>query len=695
MKLQVSVRASLRAAILVLSLLALLASGFVILQEREHYARAEESLRYLDAFAGGLATLHHLNVERGALNAALRAPQAASQAELEGFQRQIANTDTALSAIREGLREEDAALRERLAETVQALARVRQETLRQIAQGPEARTASVVGAYTPEMMRINDLVMNVSTSLALTLKQLAPVTGVYVDMAFDALNLRDATGRRTTLMVNTVASGGPMSAADMDLWLNLQGRIELFWDNIRAASQSLGNRPIENAVRDVERVYMGEIGAMFADLFASARGDANYALGVAEMRTRNNAALATLVNMREVPLEEAKGVAEANRAAALERLVVTGLGMTVVLVIALVIILAFERRVSRPLATLTARILGLARGDNDSAVEGVERGDEIGSIAQSLEVLRQNARKAEQQAQAMRQMEEDQKRRTEEERLRIAEQFEAQVGGVVKALVGMADLFGQRAQLMLQAAETTSLQATTVSSAAEQTARNVDSVAAASEELAASSSEIGTLIARATSLTATAVADADGATGKVESLNEAARRIGEVADLIGSIANQTNLLALNATIEAARAGEAGKGFAVVASEVKALATQTAKATEEISSQILAVQQATGETSQAITGISSRIGTIDEISASIASAVEEQGAATQEIARNMSEASAGASEVSGTIGSMRTASSETREAAEEVSTQAAELRHQVEQLQIHVTAFLDGIRQRSA
>jgi methyl-accepting chemotaxis protein len=247
------------------------------------------------------------------------------------------------------------------------------------------------------------------------------------------------------------------------------------------------------------------------------------------------------------------------------------------------------------------------------------------------------------------------------------------------------------AQSLTTTAEETSRQSTAVAGASEEATTNVQTVAAAAEELASSIAEIGRQVSDAAKAAGEAVDEAKATNETVAGLVAAAQKIGDVVQLINDIASQTNLLALNATIEAARAGEAGKGFAVVASEVKTLASQTAKATEEIAAQIHAMQSVTDDAATAIRRIGEKIGGINEIAASIASAVEEQGAATQEIARNVQEAAKGTQEVSSNIGGVNQAAAETGQSAGHVSEAARQLSLQSEALKSQIDEFLSKVK----
>jgi methyl-accepting chemotaxis protein len=285
--------------------------------------------------------------------------------------------------------------------------------------------------------------------------------------------------------------------------------------------------------------------------------------------------------------------------------------------------------------------------------------------------------------------------RAEEEKRRamtqLADGFEAGVKGVVSAVSAAARQLQGTAQHMSANADQTNQQCTTVSAAADQASANVQTVASATEELSSSIAEISRQVSDSTRFATAAVEEANRTNATVAGLQEAAQKIGEVVQLINSIASQTNLLALNATIEAARAGEAGKGFAVVASEVKNLANQTAKATEDIQSQVGQMQGVTGATVDAIKNITGTISRMSEISTTIAAAVEEQGAATREIARNVQEASKGTQEVSSNISGVARAAHETGVGATDTLAAVKALNQNAASLGHEVDRFIATIR----
>lgn len=348
--------------------------------------------------------------------------------------------------------------------------------------------------------------------------------------------------------------------------------------------------------------------------------------------------------------------------------------------------------VTRPMNRLVTVLERMAKGDIDAEIAEARRGDEIGQVGKAIEgikamVAKKAAEEAERKEIADAAAAAERKRTMAE----IADSFEQAVGGIVGTVSSSATELQATAQTMTATATETASQSTTVAAAAEEAAANVNTVAAAAEELGASVQEIGRQVQGSAVLAQAAVGEADQTAALVQALKTTSTKIGDMVGLISNIASQTNLLALNATIEAARAGEAGRGFAVVATEVKELASQTARATEEIAAQIGEIQGVTDQAVGAISTITGRIREINAVATSIAAAVEEQGAATQEIVRNVAQAAMGAGEVTNNIGGVAQASEETGAAASQVLSAASELSRQSEHLGAEVSRFLTTVR----
>jgi len=359
----------------------------------------------------------------------------------------------------------------------------------------------------------------------------------------------------------------------------------------------------------------------------------------------------------------------------------------------LVAVMVLVRKVLGVLRELLGELAGtmdkMRDGDYAVAIPHVDRADEIGVMARATDGFRENFVRV-QARETERKNSEAAAERTSL-MAKLAGEFEAAIGKIVGAVSAASGELTGTAKTLTTTAESTQQLSTTVVSASEQASSNVQSVASATEEMASSIGEIGRQVQESSQIATQAVGQAAKTDDRITKLAQAASRIGDVTQLITSIAEQTNLLALNATIEAARAGEAGKGFAVVAQEVKQLASQTAKATSEISGQIAEMQAATHESVGAIKEIGATIARISEIATTIASAVEEQGAAMQEITRNVQQAAAGTSQVAGNISDVSAGAAKTGAASTQVLSAAQSLADQSGRLKAEVDRFLATVR----
>jgi methyl-accepting chemotaxis protein len=357
----------------------------------------------------------------------------------------------------------------------------------------------------------------------------------------------------------------------------------------------------------------------------------------------------------------------------------------------LALAIASALSVTKPMARIEAAMRQLSEGRLDAVVTDHGRRDEIGPMARTLEVFRSNAQGIRQMEAEKRHAEATASTSRKAELSQLADKFQTAIGHIVEAVNAASVKLEGAARSLAATAETTQQRSSTVATAAAEASINVQSVAMASEQLGCSVNEIAHQVLDSSKIATEAVKQAQSTDARIAELSHSAARIGDVVKLITAIAEQTNLLALNATIEAARAGEAGRGFAIVAQEVKALASQTAKATDEIGTQISDMQRATKESVGAIKEIGGTIGRISEISSSVASAVEEQGAATREIARNVQHAAGSTSQVATTITQVSDVASQTGAASAEVLSSAQSLANESGKLKFEVDKLLATIR----
>lgn len=368
------------------------------------------------------------------------------------------------------------------------------------------------------------------------------------------------------------------------------------------------------------------------------------------------------------------------------------LGAGVVLLIAMAVLFGgtLSRMIATPIRKMTEAMGKLAAGNLEIETLDMKRSDEVGAMAKSLEVFRENARErarmAEQEKiEAQRQVERSQRMGT------LTKSFDEKIQDVLVAVNAALDDVRSASETLTSHAQRANHDAQGVAEQAQESSSNIETVASATAQLSASISEISSQIARVTEITQVAVGETERTNERVEKLNDAAQSVGEVVNLISDIADQTNLLALNATIESARAGEAGKGFAVVAGEVKNLASQTVKATEQITAKIVEMQSETGAAAEAVRGFADTITKIDELMSVVASAVEEQGAATEEISRSVEGAANGNIAITNAVKNVAEATTQSGDLSNGQLDSVGRLAAANDALRTHVNGFLDDVR----
>ncbi len=536
-----------------------------------------------------------------------------------------------------------------------------------------------------------DAILALTGALEASLKMVDPVVDQLLTVKQAAWAARSFGGLVAVRLEANAAAGQPFNQADIIGAAEDRGRAALAWRQINEAV-ARADAPaaiVDVVARSKEPAALAMVSRQQEIVKAMSNGQ-KAELPVSELQKISTASLTPSVDVANAALAEMVARAGRQMSGAMRSLMLNGAMMLVALAVTIAGFLIVQRRVSSPIRRLTGAMRRLAENDLTTELHGADRTDEIGDMSRAVEVFKQNMLEAD------RLSGEQQTEQGRKEQRQVAIEgfitgFDQSVSKSLRSLATASTELQTTAHSMSVTAEQTSSKSATVAAVSEEASTNVQTVAAATEQLSASINEISRQVAESTNIAGEAVAQADRTNAEVQALADAAQRIGDVVKLISGIAGQTNLLALNATIEAARAGEAGKGFAVVASEVKNLATQTAKATEEIIAQVAAIQSATGASVQAIQAIGGTIGRVNQIAAAIAAAVEQQGAATQEIARNVQQAAAGTTEVSGHIAGVSQAAGETGAAAGGVLDSAQGLARLSEALRDDVDRFVGNIR----
>lgn len=648
-----------------------------------------------DANAHLFTALHNLRVDRALTNRDLIAEAPVSAINANVRDSRAAEVPALRSAI-ELLRSIDFPGRQEaiagLDQSLKKLIALQEESAAAFMQPKSARRAALAQEFFAETGTLLTTLDRLSSQVTRLVKLDDPLIDQLMELKQLAWIARNAAGDSSVLISN-VLGGQQLPADALVRQAAFLSRVDTAWGALEDLAAGLPLPPQFAAA--LEKAKKEFFAPDFANLRAQTLGKLVAGEKV-DMTSQQWAALSipklgALLGVAEVALDLAKQHAEEAHSEAKRSLVMEA-GL-VVLALALTggLMVMISRRVTRPLHVIQDGMMKLASGDLSVAEAYTGRHDEIGALGRAMKAFKDSLIEAEQLRARQKETEAQAAERRRAEMQKLADEFESAVGNIVGTVSSASSQLESAAGTLTKTAENTQHLSSVVASASEEASSNVQSVASAAEELTSSVNEIARRVQESSAIAIDAVAQAERTDARIAELSVAANRIGDVVKLITAIAGQTNLLALNATIEAARAGEAGKGFAVVAQEVKALATQTAKATDEIGAQISTMQAATQDSVAAIKEIGGTIRRVSEIAAAIAAAVEEQGAATEEISRNVQQAAQGTSEVADNITQVNRGANETGSASSQVLGSAQALARESGQLRSEVERFVRTVR----
>jgi methyl-accepting chemotaxis protein len=571
-----------------------------------------------------------------------------------------------------------------------ALEPVRRDIDAAIVQPAAERPSALSQRWLDTIGRLIDFLNEVGTAVAEQTRAIDATSATLVAVEGASYQARDAVGFQRYPMADYTAHR-PVAPTERDGLLRLITKSEENWRNVvELTAPEPFHTQFAGALRDVQNVYFDDFAKRRAAILEAADIGAESPSTAEAADAGVLASIGALAAVTQTSVNLLIDHASQKRDDALQAVVIRALLLAIVLGIGGLVFFIVRRRVALPLKRITRALHRVTDGDLTVETPGAGRTDEIGDLARTLQVFKENIAKTRALTAA----------REEEQKLReqraitlenLVRKFDREAAALVNSLTQAAGEMHSTANSLAITADQASTQSRAVADAATQASSNVQTIAAATEQLVSSVEEIGRRVSDSRDIATSAISESKETGRTVRQLSDSVQQIGEVVQLIANIANQTNLLALNATIEASRAGDAGRGFAVVASEVKSLANQTADATGRIEKQIGGVQGLMAKTVTAIDGINKTIGRMSDIALAIASAIEQQNAATQEIARNVNQAAKGTHEVSSNIVGVHEASASTGAAASGILDASIDLSRRAEHLNGEVSEFIKGVQ----
>ena len=633
-----------------------------------------------------------LQLERGQTNVALQSAGIASEQVRGSIQALRAAGNEGLRLAIVTLEKTDIPDKDRLIGTmrdsVQAFQEMRKQADTALVQPKDARDLALLKDWYPKASVMLQGIGALWLAASRDISRQDPILGQMAMVKQNAFLMREYAGRERALHGANIAAKRPIGADQQRTIAEMRGAVGVSWQLVRELT---ANAPpgLSGAVATAQDAFFTDYTSKVAALLKTGGETGTYGLTGAEWLQRTDPALESLIGIKDAAVAVTADHAGTRIRDASGSLTLAAGLLLMALIVAGFTVHTVIRRVVRPIRSMADAMRALAAGDKAIGVPGVERADEIGAMAQAVEVFRENAlrndiltaERAEEQRKAARRHTID----------TLTKDFDGRASESLRLVRGSLSGMRDRAEALTNVARDNSERTRGITTNMRDASTHVRTVAGATEELTASVAEIGRQVAASTEIASRAMGEAEATNGLIQGLAEAAERIGTVTQMISGIAARTNLLALNATIEAARAGDAGKGFAVVASEVKSLAAQTAKATGDITAQIAGIQVVTQQSADAIRAFGGTIAMVSEISSAVAASVAEQGRATRDIAASIQYVAARTQEVADQVEGVDAAAASTGEAAAEMLTATGMLTRETARLRDDVDTFLTEVR----
>ena len=678
-----------------------LVSDILRLLHHQHALKEEQEANI--AMTDLLKSAANWAVERGITNAALSANASASQGLKDKILKRRSDGDAyyedALLHIDELSKEMDqdsklfAIINEQTAVLKAIFSQVqklRNRADNNLAIPKSNRDNSVIQNWLPTMSKMILQSQDLRFSMTEEILKLDPEMGAQAELRHFAWIMSEYAGRERAILGGILSSNQPISMRKLKILSENRGRVEEAWDLVKKLSHE-ASPETKRAIKYVQATFFDDFDTLRNDIYDAGLDGNRYPVNSGQWIGASTEAIDSILAMQDASVQESEVHIAETATEVQNEIILEAILLLITLLISGSAFYVVLFKVTRPISDMTHVMNELADGNTDVEIPAVGRADEVGEMADSVQVFKDNAIEQKELRAKQQETEERAEKEKKEAMQNLADSFEKRVHSIITLVTSSVTQLEQTAKTMTQLVQESSEKVEDATNRAGQTSSNVDSVASAAGEMTLTVKEISSQIHRSNELVNASVKNVENADTHAQALSEASVKVREVVQLIADIAGQINLLALNATIESARAGDAGKGFAVVASEVKNLASQTDKSIQEIETVISEMNHVSGDIVGALSTIKQSVEDIASSSSGIASAVEEQSATTNEISSNMQSAARGTQMISQSLEEVTTSSGQSKSASEQVLQAAEQLSEQSESLDSEVHAFLSEIR----